>query len=824
MTIFARRGLLLAGVLLLGVLLGVLSIVPPSGDRAVVAVSRFGGGVRLLPNRLTVSPLPLARRVLLERRDGAAILTVRAETALPGGASVPVRYRLSLENAGALPVDAASVRALGWDGAYSQWLGKHAPLRAEEVPALLHSSPLWRAVFPGTAPVAPPDLAARLEPSLPGLRLAGVEVAAEGSDDIVRALGRHELAGLTRSRGRLVLLGLDALDWTLVDELIARGMMPHTAALMRRGVHAVLEVPRPLISPVVWTTIGTGVPPEVHGVLDFLEPDPAGGPPRPVTAASRKATAIWEMMSAAGRSTAVIGWWASFPAQAPPGGSIYSDRLTEQLLGLAADAPGMADPPQAALRARELLLRAADVTPVMLAPFLSVSAEELAAAVARPDAWDDPVGGLAKLAAASLTVERLTALELDRGTEVILSYLEGTDTVGHLYGPYRPPVLPGFDGPVARRFGPVIDRYYAWTDRWVGSVVAALEPEDTVVLVSDHGFTWGDDRPRVPSGAHTATAEMWHRPQGAFLAAGPGIPASRQRHTLGILDVGPSLMALAGLPRAEEMPGRVPVWLLPEAAHEPARVRYAALVPRQPPEPVELPPQAREEEIAKLRALGYLAGSSTPSQPGTAPAAAPPLPVPATPVADRAEARRLSNLAISQASSGDVTTAEQTFRKAIAADPSYSSAYYSLSVLMRKQGRLDEADGPFWMSVRLGVRDRDMAVVRLALDYRERGMLAKAEEVLAEGRRMLPDSALVWLNSGVFLGEQRRFGEAARFLQRAAELDPTKPTAYKNLGVALLNLGDRQGARAALTRAAALDPADDAVRSQLAALGGPLER
>ncbi len=824
MTTSTRRGLFLAGILVFGVVVGVLSIVPPRSDRAVVAVSRFGDGVRLLPDRLALSALPLAKRVLLARRDGAAVLDVRADTALPGGASVPVRYRIRIEGAGMLPVQADGVSSLGWDGAWSQWLARQEPLRAEEVTAVLHASPLWRKIFPGTSPVAPPDLAARLEPALPGLRLAGVEVAAEGSDEIVRALARRQVAGMTRPRGRLVLLGLDALDWTLVDELIARGMMPHTAALMRRGVHAVLEVPRPLISPVVWTTIGTGVPPEVHGVLDFLEPDPTGGPPRPVTAASRKATAIWEMLGAAGRSTAVIGWWASFPAQAPPGGSVYSDRLTEQLLGLTADVPGMADPPQAALRARELLLRAADMTPAMLAPFLSVSAEELAAAVARPDAWDDPIGGLAKLVAASLTVERLTALELDRGTDVIFSYLEGTDTVGHLYGPYRPPVLPGFDSLVARRFGPVIERYYAWADRWVGAVVAALGKDDTVVLVSDHGFTWGEDRPRVPSGAHTATAEMWHRPQGAFVAAGPGIAASRQRHTMGILDVGPTLLALAGLPRAAEMPGLVPAWLLPEAAREPARVNYAELLPRKPPEPVELPAQAREEEIAKLRALGYLAGSSTPSQPAAAPAAAPPLPVPATPVADRAEARRLSNLAISQASSGDVTTAEQTFRKAIAADPSYPSTYYSLSVLMRKQGRLEEADGAFWMSVRLGVRDRDMAVVRLALDYRERGMPDKAEEVLAEGRRTLPDSALVWLNSGVFLGEQGRFEEAARKLQRAAQLDPTKPAAFKNLGVALLNLGDRERARAALTRAAALDPADDAVRAQLAALGGPLER
>lgn len=823
MSASARRRLLLTLILGLGVLAGALSIVPPRPDRAVVTVSRLGSTVRLLPHRLAFSPLPLAQRVLLERREAAALITTRLEVPLPEGASVTVRYRLAVAGAGVLPVPAELVRQRGWEEAWSSWFQQHAPLEPTQVRQLLRGSPLWRDMFPEAPPPAASDLPARLRPLLPGLRVVEAELAVDDGDDIVRATGRRELAALTRPRGRLVVLGLDALDWTLVDELVARGVMPHTDALMRRGVHAVLEVPRPLISPVVWTTIGTGVPPDVHGVLDFLEPDPAGGPPRPVTAASRKATALWEMIAAAGRSTAVIGWWATFPAQAPPGGTVYSDRLTEQLLGLSADVPGMADPPQAAERARELLLRAADVTPAMLAPFLPVSAEELAAALARPDAWDDPVGGLAKLVAASLTVERLTAQELARGTEVVFSYLEGTDTVGHLYGPYRPPVLPGYDGPAARRFGPVIDRYYAWADRWVGSVVASLGAEDTVVLVSDHGFTWGDDRPRVPSGAHTATAEMWHRPQGAFLAAGPHIPASRQRHTLGLLDVGPILLALAGLPPAAEMPGQVPNWLLAEGARVPGLVRYATLVPRTPPAQVELPPQAREEELAKLRALGYLAGSSTAEHKGAADSAPPPH-APATPAVDRAEARRLNNLAISQASAGDAARAEQTFRQAIAADPSYASAHYSLSILLRKQGRFEEADAAFWMAVRLGVRDREMAVVRLALDYQQRGMLDKAAEAFAEGRRTLPDSALVWLNSGVFLGERGRYEEAARCLERAAQLDPGKPTAYKNLAVALLQLGDRQGARAALTRASQLDPADQAVREQLAQLGGPLPR
>jgi Flp pilus assembly protein TadD len=50
-------------------------------------------------------------------------------------------------------------------------------------------------------------------------------------------------------------------------------------------------------------------------------------------------------------------------------------------------------------------------------------------------------------------------------------------------------------------------------------------------------------------------------------------------------------------------------------------------------------------------------------------------------------------------------------------------------------------------------------------------------------------------------------------------LAPANPIARKNLGVALLALGDREGARRELAESLRLDPAQDDVRRQLAVLG-----
>ncbi len=800
-----------------------LTVVPPRAGRTVATVSRFGSEVRLLRPGLGLSFLPTSRRVVLPVEDGAAVVTAPVEVPLAGGATLPARVELHLEGSGPLPLDAARVRTEGWKEAWTEVLQPHLGVTPETSTELLATAPLWHEIFPAdttAAPAPPPGDVATLFDGAVTAR--SVTITPEASPEAVRAAARQRVTAATHARGRFVLLGLDALDWSIVDQLTARGTMPNLARLIARGASAVEDVPQPLISPVVWTTLGTGVPPEVHGVLDFLEPDPDGGPPRPVSAASRTAPTLWDMVAAAGRSSAVIGWWATFPAQAPPGGTVYSDRLTEQLLGLSAAMPSLADPPQAEAVARRLALHADDVTPEMLAPFLTVSRDELDAVLARKDAWDDPIGGLAKLVAATLTVERLTRHELDAGTDVIFSYLEGTDTVGHLFGTFRPPALPIADPAEARRFGDVVDRYYAHVDRWIGRVLGSLGPDDTVVIVSDHGFEWGDGRPRVPSGAHTATAVMWHRPEGFFLAAGPGVRHTPQRQRLGVLDVAPAVLALAGLPPASEMPGSVPTWLGVPARSGAPDVDYAALLPRREAVRVELPPEAREEELAKLRALGYLAGGDQPSAPAAAAPGAPPAPTAApTPGFDRAEARRLNNLAISRAQADDKAGAEEAFRQAIAADPTYASAYYSLGILLRNQGRLDESDRMIWESVRLGVRQRELVVVQMALDYAQRGDMARAASVLALGRRRLPDSATIWLNSGVMAGTQGEYQASAELLQHAIQLDPANPAAYRNLAAAELALGQREQARATLTRLLEIDPSDTAARQQLDELGGP---
>ena len=73
-------------------------------------------------------------------------------------------------------------------------------------------------------------------------------------------------------KGRVIVVGLDGMDPRAVDLLLPEGKPPHFARLRRDGAHGRLLSSRPLLSPLIWTTIAAGKTPAPRGI---------GGPPPP---------------------------------------------------------------------------------------------------------------------------------------------------------------------------------------------------------------------------------------------------------------------------------------------------------------------------------------------------------------------------------------------------------------------------------------------------------------------------------------------------------------------------------------------------------------
>ena len=55
---------------------------------------------------------------------------------------------------------------------------------------------------------------------------------------------------------KVLVIGWDAADWKVTNALIEQGRMPHTAALIERGVMGDLATLHPVLSPMLWTSLG----------------------------------------------------------------------------------------------------------------------------------------------------------------------------------------------------------------------------------------------------------------------------------------------------------------------------------------------------------------------------------------------------------------------------------------------------------------------------------------------------------------------------------------------------------------------------------------
>ena len=75
--------------------------------------------------------------------------------------------------------------------------------------------------------------------------------------------------------GRVVILGFDGVDATLVEQMLTAGRLPALSALRERGGYSPLTPTVPAQTPVSWATFSTGLDPGGHEIFDFLKRDPA---------------------------------------------------------------------------------------------------------------------------------------------------------------------------------------------------------------------------------------------------------------------------------------------------------------------------------------------------------------------------------------------------------------------------------------------------------------------------------------------------------------------------------------------------------------------
>ncbi|PYS96748.1 MAG: hypothetical protein DMF50_03120, partial [Acidobacteria bacterium] len=294
---------------------------------------------------------------------------------------------------------------------------------------------------------------------------------------------------------RVLLIGLDGADWNILDPLIQAGRLPNLGRLAHEGVRARLRTITPMLSPVIWTSIATGVQPSRHGIIDFLASTGREGERVPVTSSLRKVKAIWNILSERQVSVGVVGWWATYPAERVKG-FVVSDRVAYQLFAAqaASEQPreGKVYPPDLDAQVVSLIIAPETIGIDEVSRYIRMPADPLALPAEQNKLIDD----FKTLLAAGDTYARVSLTLGERfKPDFQAFYLEGTDTVAHLFMRYAPPPLAGVDREEAQRFGRSVDDYYRHADDMVGRLVAAAGPGTAVIVCSDHGFRTADNRP-----------------------------------------------------------------------------------------------------------------------------------------------------------------------------------------------------------------------------------------------------------------------------------------------------------------------------------------
>ena len=400
---------------------------------------------------------------------------------------------------------------------------------------------------------------------------------------------------------RVLLIGIDGLDPDLVQRLGAEGKLPNLARLVREGAVGRLRSGEPILSPLVWTTIATGRRPQDHGILDFVEVDPSGQV-MPITSSRRQAAALWNVLGDFGVASGFVGWYASYPAE-PVTGFVVSDRLAFHQVKSARAEAGATYPEALAADLRRRVGEPAPELANTRARFLADPG-----AVLTPDG-EKRLGELARSHATSEFYRRiLPDLQSRTPVGVLGVYFELVDACGHLFMEDAPPRRGRIDEQDYRAFAGTVERCYQYQDEVVGDLLGLAGPSTVTVICSDHGFKHGEQRPETSGRADTGLAPLWHRLYGTLILHGRGVVRGSTIPRASVLDIAPTVLALAGVPLSRELGG------------DPLRAAFVKgtfpspvpKVARYEPPSRSSDPVAREggaERVEQLRALGYIGGT-----------------------------------------------------------------------------------------------------------------------------------------------------------------------------------------------------------------------
>jgi tetratricopeptide (TPR) repeat protein len=521
--------------------------------------------------------------------------------------------------------------------------------------------------------------------------------------------------------------------------------------------------------------------------------------------------AIWNVASAAGRTVGVVGWWATHPAE-EVSGFFVSDHASP-ILFAGLPRSGVAYPPALAAGVDQIVAREGAVSNAELARFVEVSEDEIARL--RGAGLANPVAALERVLAATRIEHRIARDLYDRALpDLTAVYFEGTDVIGHVFGPFVPPKTSCVSDADFARYHRAVDEYYADVDRLLGQWMRrAREDGATLLISSDHGFKWSADRPCEPPSFGPSLSGIWHRLDGVFAAWGAGVRPAGARGDASVFDLAPTVSALLGLPVDRAETGRMIAAAFPDLPAPPRETLFSRVAVRRVETAV--PSAADADEYARrLKSLGYLSGSE-----------------PARLAPTGGERPGLTEVAWNNLgvylrdNTKSSAAAEAAFRKSIALAPAYATPQFNLATLYRVRGEDEKAIDWLFRSFSAGHAHPEDTILHWYVGFDDRGRKASAREILERGARAYPANEAIARELGLARYHSK---DCAGAWQAISPFEPTtrSPATLNSLALIQTCLGRRAESIGLLQRSLAIDPTQKGPREALELLekGKPISR
>jgi predicted AlkP superfamily phosphohydrolase/phosphomutase len=131
-------------------------------------------------------------------------------------------------------------------------------------------------------------------------------------------------------RKKVIVIGLDGLEPSIVEPMLERGELPNLSKIQQSGSYTRLRTTYPAQTPVAWSSFVTGVNPGGHGIFDFIGRDPATYQPdialsrfeRPKSMLApsrvvnrRQGVPLWQPLTEAGIPSTILRCPCTFPPE-----------------------------------------------------------------------------------------------------------------------------------------------------------------------------------------------------------------------------------------------------------------------------------------------------------------------------------------------------------------------------------------------------------------------------------------------------------------------------------------------------------------------------